>query len=285
MPDCAACPSKGTCHRPEKDSAKIHKSIRYVLAVVSGKGGVGKSSVCSLLALQLARLGLRVGILDADLMGPSIPRLVGLEAASVAADGAGHMLPVRSRSGIRIMSINVLLEDPAEPVVYRGPMLAQALKQMWDETAWGDLDVLLIDTPPGTGDIPLTLYQSFPIDAIVLVTTPQDLSALIVEKAKRLADKLGIDILGLVENMSAFVCPTCGARHALFGPEDSGERSAARLGVPLLEKLPLDPGLNRLLDGGRLEETASEGLTRTAALIREKMGKLCGPEMRPTGKA
>ncbi len=251
---------------PPKWEAAAGAKIRYILAVTSGKGGVGKSAVTAMLATQLARKGLRVGVLDADLMGPSMPRLFGVEDQMVGVNEARQMLPVETRLGIKLLSVNVIMEDKDAPVVWRGPVLSQVLRQFWQEAAWGELDILLIDTPPGTGDIPLTLYQSLPIDGLVMVATPQDLVTMIVTKASRLAEMLDVPILGLIENMSYLHCPHCATKSYVFG-RGKVQEAADRLGVPLLAELPLDVDLAELMDQGRLVELPPYMLEQPVELL------------------
>jgi Mrp family chromosome partitioning ATPase len=221
--------------------------IGRVVAIASGKGGVGKSSVAALLAVTLTRANYRVGILDADVTGPSIPRLFGLhEAPKMSVMG---IVPPRTGLGIKIMSINLLLPTEDEAVIWRGPIISQVIQQFWNEVVWGDLDYLLVDLPPGTSDAPLTVMQSLPLDGIVLATTPQDLAAMVVRKARRMAEQMKTPIIGIVENMSGFVCPTCGTRHELFGPSHVGKITDA----PLLARLSIDPKLAKLGDAGAIE--------------------------------
>ncbi len=222
--------------------------IQHVIAIASGKGGVGKSSVTALLAVELARAKYRVGILDADVTGPSIPRLFGLRGApGMSVMG---MLPPKTGLGIKVISINLLLPSEDEAVIWRGPIVSQVIQQFWNEVVWGDLDYLLVDLPPGTSDAPLTVMQSLPLAGMILVTTPQELAAMVVRKARRMAEQMHTPILGIVENMSAFVCSTCGTRHELFGPSHAGEIADA----PLFAHLPIAPDLAALGDAGKIEE-------------------------------
>lgn len=232
----------------QTDRAK--RQVRYVLAVMSGKGGVGKSSVAGLLACVLQRRGMRVGILDADITGPSIPRLFGVHATPIG--GPQGILPPETKTGIKLISINLLLPDENQPVVWRGPLIGRAIQQFWNDIAWGELDTLIVDLPPGTADAALTVMQSLPVHGIVLVTSPQDLAGMVVRKAANMAKSLGIHILGLVENMSYLACPHCSAQIALFGPSRA-EETAAQTGIDLLGSLPLDPQLAILCDQGKIE--------------------------------
>jgi Mrp family chromosome partitioning ATPase len=219
--------------------------IRHVIGVVSGKGGVGKSFVTASLAVQMAKAGYKVGILDADITGPSIPKMFGVHG-NVVGDERG-MIPLESKDGIRIMSINLLMEDEEAPVVWRGPVIAGVVKQFWNETVWGDLDYLFVDMPPGTGDVPLTVFQSIPVDGIIIVTSPQELVQMIVKKAYNMAQMMHIPVLGVVENFSYLKCPDCGKEIKLFG-ESHIDETAAEMGIAVLGKLPLDPEYASLAD-------------------------------------
>jgi Mrp family chromosome partitioning ATPase len=225
-------------------------SVRRVLAVMSGKGGVGKSSVAGLLASSLRKRCLKVGVLDADITGPSIPKMFG--AHQLPEGGPEGILPIESRMGIKLMSINFLLPDEDQPVVWRGPLISRAIQQFWSDIAWGDLDVLVVDLPPGTSDASLTVMQSLPLDGIVLVTSPQDLASMVVRKAANMAAGLGVRLIGLVENMSYILCPQCGVKIDLFGPSRA-ESTARGIGTRLLGPLPLDPQLSILCDEGAIE--------------------------------
>ena len=241
--------------------------VGKVIGVVSGKGGVGKSMVTSLSAVELRRRGYKVGIMDADITGPSIPKAFGLTGICDAAP-LGGILPMETSTGIEVMSVNVLLEDVTSPVVWRGPVIAGTVKQFWTDVVWGDLDCMLIDCPPGTGDVPLTVFQSIPLDGIVIVTSPQDLVSLIVEKAVKMAKLMNIPIIGLVENMSYVKCPDCGKEIKVFGDSHIDE-IAEKFGYDLLARIPMDPKLSALVDKGWIEmmdndylETAAEVLVR-----------------------
>jgi Mrp family chromosome partitioning ATPase len=229
--------------------------IRQVLAVMSGKGGVGKSSVAGLWAASLKRRGLEVGILDADITGPSIPKMFGAHQTPEA--GPEGIQPIESRQGIKLMSINFLLPNEDQPVVWRGPLISRAIQQFWSEIAWGDLDVLVVDLPPGTSDASLTVMQSLPLDGILLVTSPQDLAGMVVRKAANMAEGLGVRLIGLVENMSYILCPQCGAKIDLFGPS-RGEFTAQWIGTDLLGHLPLDSRISTLCDKGEIESYFSD---------------------------
>lgn len=235
--------------------------IRHVVAVGSGKGGVGKSSVTALLAVELRRRGLAVGILDADVTGPSIPKLLGLTGPLV--DRGEGIEPASSRTGISVVSSQFMVEDEGTPVIWRGPLVTRLITQFFGGVNWGALDYLLIDMPPGTSDVPLTVFQTIPIDGMVFVLTPQDLAALIVKKAMNMARDLHVPLLGVVDNMSNVVCPHCGEKIALFGPSRVGS-VAAEYGVPVLAELPVLPDVSTLGDAGRLDEHDTPQLGRFA---------------------
>lgn len=232
-------------------------NVKKVIGVVSGKGGVGKSLVTSLLAATLAKQGKSVGILDADITGPSIPRMFGIqEKAMGSPDG---LLPAVAVDGTKIMSTNLLLDDATDPVIWRGPMIAGVVKQFWSDVVWGDIDCLFVDMPPGTGDVPLTVFQSLPVDGIVVVTSPQELVGMIVAKAVKMADSLNVPVRGLVENMSYFVCPTCNEKHYLFG-ESQVDILAQEYDIAATAQIPTDPNIAALCDAGRVDEVDSSWL-------------------------
>lgn len=271
--DCASCgencPSR---NKPADFHEPPHalSSIKKVVGVVSGKGGVGKSMTSAMLAVAMRRLGYRVGILDADVTGPSIPKLFGIHGRAMA-DEQGCW-PIASRTGIEVMSINLLLDNEEDPVVWRGPIIAGAVKQFWQEVIWKEVDFLFVDMPPGTGDVPLTVFQTLPVDGIVVVTSPQDLVSLIVGKAVKMAEMMNIPILGLVENMSWLACPDCGKKIPLFG-ESHVEEIAAKHGLPVLAKMPLDPQLAALADAGAIEQYAGSDLEGAAAAVAALLPK------------
>jgi len=248
----------------EKLKANELSQIDRLVAVMSGKGGVGKSSVTALLAVRLSRQGFRVGIMDADITGPSIPRMFGVREQP-ASLGFG-ILPVRTRTGISIMSLNLFLPHEDDPVIWRGPLIAGAVRQFWTDVAWGELDYLLVDLPPGTGDAPLTVMQSLPLDGLVVVSSPQDLAVMVVRKAIKMAGMLGVPILGLLENMTYATCPRCGEKLRLFGPSQ-GERVARETGVPFLGEIPLDPHLAELCDSGEIEQYEGVMLPLLSSLL------------------
>ena len=251
--DCSSCgQSCESRTQPESLLEKPHEQshIRKVIGVCSGKGGVGKSMVTALLAVLARRQGLKVGILDADITGPSIPRAFGL--ADKATGTEEGIFPVRTTTGIQVMSLNLLLDNDTDPVVWRGPIIAGAVKQFWTDGIWGDLDILFIDMPPGTGDVMLTVFQSIPVDAAVLVTTPQELVGMIVEKALKMTEMMNIPTIGLVENMSYAVCPGCDTHIDVFG-ESRVDAMAETYKIPHAARLPIDPKLSSGVDRGMVE--------------------------------
>jgi Mrp family chromosome partitioning ATPase len=233
---------------------KLNKAnqVKRVIAVMSGKGGVGKSSVTALLGVTMNRIGQKVGILDADITGPSIPKLFGLASGGLRGSEAG-ILPAITKQGIKVMSANLLLQDEDAPIIWRGPMISGAITQFWNDTLWGKLDVLLVDLPPGTSDAALSVMQNLPLSGIILVTTPQDLAAMVVRKAIHMANQLNIPILGVVENMSYFPCPETGVQHAVFGPSHI-EEITRMVNVPISTRLPINSQVSTLSDEGRVEE-------------------------------
>ena len=266
--DCGSC--SATCGERQEDPG-IKKApmndlsdVRKVIGVVSGKGGVGKSSVTSMLAVAAKRQGKNVAILDADITGPSIPKAFGL---TEKAQGNDQMiLPSVTGSGIKAMSINLLLENETDPVVWRGPILGGVIEQFWSDVCWGDVDVMFVDMPPGTGDVALTVYQSLPVDGIIIVTSPQELVGMIVEKAVKMAELMDIPVLGIVENMSYFKCPSCNEKHMIFG-ESHIEEVAAKHGIPNVAKLPMDMEVAKACDSDRIEDYVSEEMERLAAQL------------------
>ena len=256
--DCSTCSAECGSRQQgiQKEKQNDGSNVRRVIGIVSGKGGVGKSLVTSALATVLRRRDHITAILDADVTGPSIPKAFGLKPGIVTGCEGG-MLPPRSKTGIEIMSLNLLVGDETEPVVWRGPVIAGAVKQFWTDVVWGDVDYMFVDMPPGTGDVPLTVFQSLPVDGIIVVSSPQELVSMIVEKAIRMADLMKIPVLGLVENYSYVKCPDCGREIRVFG-ESKIEETAKRHGVPLLARIPLDPELAKLSDAGRIELLSSD---------------------------
>jgi len=228
-----------------------YSNIRNVVGVVSGKGGVGKSLVTCLLASKCAKAGLKVGVLDADITGPSVPKSFGVTNRAMQDDEC--LLPNVTEDGIKVMSVNLLLEKEDSPVIWRGPVISGVVEQFWTDVRWGELDYLFVDMPPGTGDVALTVFQSLPINGVVIVSTPQDLVKMIVSKALNMANMMNVPVLGLVENMSYFTCPDCGRKLEIFGKSKIDE-TAKELGLPVLAKLPVNPEINRLVDEGRVSE-------------------------------
>ncbi len=257
--------------REAQTSSQPVGNVGKVLAVMSGKGGVGKSSVTGLLASALRRQGSEVGVLDADITGPSIPMMFGVHQRPES--GPEGILPVESLTGIKIMSINLLLPDTDQPVVWRGPLISKAIEQFWGDIAWGDLDYLVVDLPPGTSDAALTVMQSLPLDGIVLVTTPQDLAGMVVRKAANMAKKLGVPLVGLVENMNHVICPECGTQIDIFGASKA-ENTARMIGAPMLGHLPIDPRLAVLWDKGAIEDYGREAFEE----ITEKVVRMVSGE-------
>lgn len=239
--------------------------IKNVIAIMSGKGGVGKSTVTGLLAVSLQKKGHKVGILDADITGPSIPRMFGVKKRPE--DVGFGLTPPESSLGIRIMSLNLLLANEDDPVIWRGPLIANAIKQFWTDVVWGDLDYLLIDLPPGTSDAPLTVMQSLPVNGLVIVSSPQDLVLMVVKKAIKMAGMMNIPVLGLVENYSYVVCPKCGEKIKVFG-ESRGEKAAKEAGIPYLGSLPLDHKLAELCDMGQIERYDGDGVRDISAWVK-----------------
>ena len=267
---CASCASAGTCTSKKVDMHEpmnMYSSIKKVIGVVSGKGGVGKSLVTASLARMMRAKGYNVGIMDADITGPSIPMAFGVahEKAGVSEDGK-LMLPARSLEGVDIMSANLLLDHDTDPVIWRGPVIAGAVKQFWTDVMWGDLDYLFVDMPPGTGDVPLTAFQSLPIEGIVIVTSPQDLVKMIVKKAFNMAEMMKIPVLGIVENYSYVKCPDCGKEIKVFG-ESHIDEIAAELKVPVLGKMPIDMDYATKADGGFFAAIDNQYITDALAVM------------------
>ena len=270
--NCSTCSSN--CSSKEKKSLteQPHElsSVKHIIAVVSGKGGVGKSLVTSMLAVNMQRLGYKTAILDADITGPSIPKAFGVHAG-VDGDNNG-MIPPTTTSGIDIMSVNLMLDDETKPVVWRGPVIAGAVKQFWTDTIWNNIDYMFIDCPPGTGDVPLTVFQSIPIDGIVIVSSPQELVSMIVEKAANMAKMMDVPVYGLVENMSYIKCPDCGKEIRVFGDSPIDE-IAETFGFDLLGRIPMDPKLSALVDKGWIEMMDNDYLETAAQIIENRTQK------------
>lgn len=278
MPENASCSGASTCTREScegctskqnpqsmQEPMNAYSDVKHVIGVVSGKGGVGKSFVTASLAAQMAKAGYKVGILDADITGPSIPKMFGAHGQLVG-DERG-MYPYETPEGIKIVSINLLMEDEEAPVVWRGPVIAGAVKQFWNETVWGDVDYLFVDMPPGTGDVPLTVFQSLPVDGIVVVTSPQELVQMIVKKAFNMANMMHIPVLGVVENFSYLKCPDCGRKISLFG-ESHIDEAAVSLGTKVLGKLPLDPAFAQKADAGEFYQMENNYLEDAVTVLK-----------------
>ncbi len=264
--NCSSCSSSCGERKQESLLAQLHQksAVKKVYAVVSGKGGVGKSTVTSMLATAMQRAGKRVAILDADITGPSIPKAFGVsECAAADEDG---IYPALSQNGIQIMSINLLLDNEKDPVLWRGPIIAGAVKQFWTDVIWDDVDYMFVDLPPGTGDVPLTVFQSLPIDGVIIVTSPQELVGMIVAKAVKMANMMHVPVLGLVENYSYFRCLDCGKAHEIFGKSHLAE-IAEEYHLPVLARLPMDPTVAQKCDNGKAEELDTTELEAAVAMI------------------
>lgn len=262
----------GSCEDSKPDfRCETHElnKIKKVVAVLSGKGGVGKSLVTSLMAASIRRKGYSTGILDADITGPSIPKIFGVKNKAEGSEFG--IYPVRTHNDIKVMSINLLLENDESPVIWRGPIIAGTVKQFWTDVIWGDIDCLFLDMPPGTGDVPLTVFQSIPLDGIIIVTSPQDLVSMIVKKAYNMAKTMNIPILGIVENMSYALCPDCGKRIDIFG-KSQAEKVSDELGIPLLGTLPIDPEIAEMCDRGEVEKVDRDYVNRMAGMVEEMLG-------------
>lgn len=263
---CEGCPSKAGQGKPDFHiDLNADSSIKHVIGVVSGKGGVGKSMVTASLANQKAKEGYKVGILDADITGPSIPKMYGLKGPANVDDKGVY--PAVAANGVKVMSINLLLPGEEEPVIWRGPVIAGTVKQFWTDVIWGDLDYLFVDMPPGTGDVPLTVFQSLPVDGIVIVTSPQELVQMIVKKAFNMANMMHIPVLGVVENFSYLKCPDCGKKISLFG-ESHIDEAAASLGTKVLGKLPLDPAFAQKADAGEFYAMENSYLDEAVTVLK-----------------
>lgn len=251
--DCSSCGENCTSREKKSLIKPLNElsEVKKVIAVVSGKGGVGKSMTCALLAAAAQNKGKVTAIMDADITGPSIPRMFGVTERAKGSENG--ILPVITESGIQIMSMNVLLENEADPVVWRGSLISGTVQQFWTDVIWTGVDVMFIDMPPGTGDVPLTVFQSIPLDGVIVVTTPQDLVGMIVQKAVNMAQMMNVPILGIVENMSYIKCPDCGRKISVFG-ESGVDALAMEYSIPAVAKLPVDPELTKAADGGKLEE-------------------------------
>lgn len=271
---CNSCSAAGTCTsgtcstEPQLTEAQKASHIGKVIAVMSGKGGVGKSSVTGMIAVSLMRQGYKVGILDADITGPSIPKIFGVtEKANV--NNTGVIVP-KTKQGIKVMSLNLMLENEDDPVIWRGSIITQLVQQFWTDVIWGELDYLLIDMPPGTGDVPITVFQTFPVSGVVMVSSPQQLAGMIVRKAIKMVKKYDATFYGLIENMAYVACPDCNQRIEIFG-RPKGEEEARQSEIPYLGQLPIDPTLANLADLGKIEDYQSEDFERIAARLSEEI--------------
>lgn len=267
--NCETCGVSGCKDRISQSlevPANEFSNIKKVIAVVSGKGGVGKSMVTSLLSVLSRRKGYETAIIDADITGPSIPKTFNIDQKALVTDEA--IFPVATKTGIEMISINLLLEDETKPVIWRGPILAGTVKQFWSEVMWQDVDIMFVDCPPGTGDVPLTVFQSLPIDGIVVVTSPSDLVSMIVEKAVKMADMMNVPIVGIVENMSYFVCDKCDKKHYIYGESNIDELAKA-YGIDVIAKLPVEKELRRLVDAGAIEDFSGPWLDELFATIEK----------------
>ena len=264
--NCSSCGESCADRKAESllAEANAHSNVKKVIAVMSGKGGVGKSTVTSMLAVAMSKLGFKTAVLDADITGPSIPKAFGLKEQILGTDDG--MIPAETEGGIKVMSINLLLPSETDPVLWRGPVVAGAVKQFWTDVCWGDVDYMFVDMPPGTGDVALTTYQSLPIDGVILVTSPQDLVAMIVGKAVKMAQMMNIPMLGFVENYSYFRCPDCGKEYKIFG-ESKLDEVAMEYCLRVLARLPIDPETARLFDAGEMEKIDLEPVAAAATLL------------------
>ncbi len=266
--NCSSCGSDCGERKAESLLAQLNpkSSVKKVIAVVSGKGGVGKSTVTAQLAVAMARKGYRVGVLDADITGPSMPKAFGVNECA-GADQAG-LYPAVTASGIQVMSINLLLDNDTDPVLWRGPVIAGAVKQFWTDVIWEDVDYLFVDMPPGTGDVPLTVFQSLPVDGVVVVTSPQALVSMIVTKAVKMANMMHVPVVGFVENYSYFTCPDCGKKLSVFG-ESKLEEVAAQFDLPILARLPIDPAVAEAFDKGAVETVDTAALQKAVDAVEK----------------
>ena len=267
--DCSTC-GKDCAERTAESFRKSLRpgaSVKKVIAVVSGKGGVGKSLVTCLMASEMQRRGFNCAVLDADITGPSVPKSFGVHEHCMGTDE--YLFPVTTHTGLQLMSMNLILENETEPVVWRGPVIAGAVTQFWTDVMWRDVDYMFVDMPPGTGDVPLTVFQSLPVDGIIIVTTPQDLVGMIVEKAVHMAELMNIPVLGLVENMSYFKCPDCGKEHAIFG-ESKVAALAKQYGIANYARLPIDPVITTMVDAGEVESVSGEHIAPIVDVIQKE---------------
>ncbi len=256
--DCSSCSKDCSERKDFKEKQNENSNIKKVIGIVSGKGGVGKSLVTSILSVLTAKNGYKTAVLDADITGPSIPKIFGINEKATSLDGK-NIMPIETSLGIKVMSINLLLENDDDPVVWRGPVIGGAVKQFWTDVNWGDVDFMFVDMPPGTGDVPLTVFQSLPVDGIIVVASPQELVSMIVGKAVKMANMMNIPVLALVENMSYFVCPDCKKRINIFG-ESNIDKTAETYNIQTVGKLPINPEFAKLCDKGEIEKISMEYL-------------------------
>ena len=266
--NCSSCGESCSDRKAESLLAEPNakSNVKKVIAVMSGKGGVGKSTVTSMLAVAMNKMGFKTAIMDADITGPSIPKAFGLKEQIFGSDDG--MIPAETESGIKVMSINLLLPQETDPVLWRGPVVAGVVKQFWSDVCWGDVDYMFVDMPPGTGDVPLTVFQSLPVDGIVIVTSPQDLVSMIVSKAVKMANMMHIPVLGFVENYSYLECPDCGKKISVFG-ESHLEQIAAQFGLEVLARLPIDPKVAEAFDGGMMETVNTDALAGAVEAVEK----------------
>ena len=262
--DCSNCSQDCASAVPPKEDQNPGSNVRHVIGVVSGKGGVGKSMVTCSLAAAMSKLGFRTAVLDADITGPSVPKIFGINDRPMSCETG--LLPPLSKTNVKLMSLNLITRNETDPVVWRGPIIAGVVKQFWTDVSWGDIDYMFVDMPPGTGDVPLTVFQSLPVDTIIVVTSPQDLVSMIVTKALNMAKLMNIPVLGLVENFAYFQCPDCGKKHEIFGHSHI-EDVALENHVPVLARLPMDPALAAACDAGKIEDFDTEYLADTAKML------------------
>ena len=269
--DCGSCSASCDSRTPDKqqflEALNPASTVKKVIGIVSGKGGVGKSLVTAMMAVSLNRKGSKTAVLDADITGPSIPMAFGISSDQAVTSPDGKlMIPVKSMEGVEIMSSNLLLDKDTDPVIWRGPVIAGAVRQFWSETLWQDIDYMFVDMPPGTGDVPLTVFQSLPVDGIIIITSPQELVSMIVSKAVNMAKKMDIPIVGIVENMSYLECPDCKKQISVFG-ESHVEEVAQEHGLKVLAKLPIDPKIAQMVDAGRVEYLELPWLDRAVEAV------------------
>ena len=266
--DCSTCGESCSERTAESFRKELHEgaSVKKVIGVVSGKGGVGKSLVTSLLASEMQRRGYNAAVLDADITGPSIPKAFGISEHARGTEE--YLLPATTHTGLQVMSINLILENETEPVVWRGPVIAGVVTQFWTDVLWTDVDYMFVDMPPGTGDVPLTVFQSLPIDGVIIVTTPQDLVSMIVAKAVNMAKLMNVPVLGIVENMSYYKCPDCGKEHEIFGASKV-DKIAEEFGITHTARLPIDPVVAAMVDAGEVESVDGKNIAGIADVIEK----------------